>query len=142
MTFAFRAADWILLSPELFLTAAGLVMLGLSVAIGKKREDFLAFLAVLMIGVTVAFLVFVGVQPDRAKPILGGAFVVDNFALFFKALILLSLALTVLASAKYVADDNPGLWKWVIFPPNFHAPNVMALAKREAWTLKPAMLHD
>ncbi len=47
-----------------------------------------------------------------------------------------------LAAAKYVADDNPGLWKWVIFPPNFHAPNVMALAKREAWTLKPAILHD
>jgi hypothetical protein len=49
---------------------------------------------------------------------------------------------TTLASVKYVADDNPGLWKWVIFPPNFHAPNVMALAKREAWTLKPALLND
>ncbi len=49
---------------------------------------------------------------------------------------------TKLASAKYVADDNPGLWKWVIFPPNFRAPNVMALAKREAWTLKPAIRHD
>jgi NADH-quinone oxidoreductase subunit N len=104
MIFAFRTGDWILLSPELFLTAAGLVMLGLSVAIGKKREDFLAFLSVLMIGITVAFLVFVAVQPDRAKPILGGAFVVDNFALFFKGLILLSLALTVLASAKYVGS--------------------------------------
>jgi hypothetical protein len=47
-----------------------------------------------------------------------------------------------LASAKYVADDNPNLWKWVIFPPNFHAPNVMALAKRQAWTLKPAFRND
>ncbi len=47
-----------------------------------------------------------------------------------------------LASAKYVADDNPNLWKWVIFPPNFRAPNVMALAKRQAWTLKPAIRND
>jgi hypothetical protein len=47
-----------------------------------------------------------------------------------------------LASAKYVADDNPNLWKWVIFPPNFRAPNVMALAKLQAWTLKPAIRND
>jgi hypothetical protein len=47
-----------------------------------------------------------------------------------------------LASAKYVADDNPTLWKWVIFRPGFHAPHVMELAKREAWTLKPAIRND
>ncbi|HKD38437.1 MAG TPA: hypothetical protein VKB78_16605 [Pirellulales bacterium] len=47
-----------------------------------------------------------------------------------------------LKSAEHVANDDPGLWKWVIFPPNFHAPNVMALAKREAWTLKPAIRND
>ncbi len=47
-----------------------------------------------------------------------------------------------LATLKYVADDNPTLWKWVIFPPGFHAPHVMELAKREAWTIKPAIRHD
>jgi hypothetical protein len=46
-----------------------------------------------------------------------------------------------LAAAKYVADDGPNLWQWVIFPPNFRAPELMALAKRQAWTLKPAVLH-
>lgn len=45
-----------------------------------------------------------------------------------------------LAAAKYVANDNPNLWKWVIFPPGFRAPAMMALAKREAWTIKPAIL--
>jgi hypothetical protein len=49
---------------------------------------------------------------------------------------------TRLKSAEHVANDDPGLWKWVIFPPNFRAPNVMALAKREAWTLKPAIRSD
>jgi NADH-quinone oxidoreductase subunit N len=109
MKFAFAPADWILLSPELFLTAAGLLMLGISVAVGKKREEFLAFLAVLMILVTGVLLVFVSAQSGRKVPILGGAFVVDNFALFFKALVLLSLLLTVLASVRFVgAAPYPG----------------------------------
>jgi hypothetical protein len=46
-----------------------------------------------------------------------------------------------LAAARYVADDDPGkLWGWVIFPPNFRAPALMELAKKQAWTLKPALL--
>lgn len=43
-----------------------------------------------------------------------------------------------LAAAHYVADDSPQLWGWVIFPPGFHAPKMMGLAKLQAWTLKPA----
>jgi hypothetical protein len=49
MTFAFRAQDWILLSPELFLTAAGLLILSLSVFFGKAREEFLGFLSTLSV---------------------------------------------------------------------------------------------
>ncbi len=46
-----------------------------------------------------------------------------------------------LTAAKYVADDDPKkLWGWVIFPPNFRAPALMELAKKQAWTLKPAIL--
>ncbi len=41
---------------------------------------------------------------------------------------------------KYVSEDRPGLWGWVIFPPNFRAPKIMELAKLQAWTLKPAIL--
>jgi hypothetical protein len=47
-----------------------------------------------------------------------------------------------LAAAKYVADDAPNLWGWVIFPRGFRAPAMMDLAKRQAWTLKPALLHN
>ncbi|MFO0814020.1 MAG: hypothetical protein U0796_12410 [Gemmatales bacterium] len=36
-----------------------------------------------------------------------------------------------------VSPDVPQLWRWVIFPPGFQAPNLMAHAKRQAWTLKP-----
>ena len=45
-----------------------------------------------------------------------------------------------LASEKYVARDSAGLWDWVIFPPGFHAPDLMQLARLQAWTLKPALL--
>jgi hypothetical protein len=45
-----------------------------------------------------------------------------------------------LATLKYVADDDPKLWTWVIFPPGFRAPELMALAKKQAWTIKPALL--
>jgi hypothetical protein len=46
-----------------------------------------------------------------------------------------------LGAAKYVSDDDPkALWGWIIFPKGFRAPAMMALAKRQAWTLKPALL--
>jgi hypothetical protein len=45
-----------------------------------------------------------------------------------------------LAAAEHVSKDRPGLWGWVIFPPGFRAPAMMELARRQAWTLKPAIL--
>jgi hypothetical protein len=47
-----------------------------------------------------------------------------------------------LAAASYVADDGPNLWGWVIFPRGFRAPAMMELARRQAWTLKPAVLGE
>jgi hypothetical protein len=41
---------------------------------------------------------------------------------------------------RYVAEDSPKLWGWIIFPEGFHAPRVMELARLQAWTLKPALL--
>ena len=52
---------------------------------------------------------------------------------------LVSEAMT-LAAAKYVSADDPKLWGWVIFPPGFKAPALMELAKKQAWTIKPALL--
>jgi hypothetical protein len=45
-----------------------------------------------------------------------------------------------LAAGRHVATDSPGLWGWTIFPPGFRAPEMMELAHRMAWTLKPAIL--
>jgi hypothetical protein len=45
-----------------------------------------------------------------------------------------------LEAKKYVADNAPRLWGWVIFPKDFEAPHMMDLAKLQAWTIKPARL--
>jgi NADH-quinone oxidoreductase subunit N len=106
----FRGADWFLLSPELFLTAAALLVLGLSTAMRKAHEEFLGYLSILFVVVTGALLAFVAAAPQRhAGPVLGGMFVADNFALFFQFTILLSLVLTILASMRFVgAAPYPG----------------------------------
>ena len=44
-----------------------------------------------------------------------------------------------LASAQRVRNDRD-LWSWTIFPSGFEAPEMMELARRQAWTLKPALL--
>ena len=101
----FRAADWFLLAPELLLTTGALVVLGLATVLGKAKEEFLGFLSILFVVATAALLAFVAAAPARrAGPILGGMFVVDNFALFFKFMILLSIVLTILASIRCIRE--------------------------------------
>ncbi len=45
-----------------------------------------------------------------------------------------------LDARRFVADDSPDLWSWIIFPKGFSAPHMMDLAKLQSWTLKPATL--
>lgn len=45
-----------------------------------------------------------------------------------------------LKAADAVEKDEARLWNWVIFPEGFRAPNLMAHARRQAWTIKPADL--
>ncbi len=51
-----------------------------------------------------------------------------------------TLAAAHLAAEKHVAADSPDLWDWIIFPPGFHSPELMSLARLQAWTLKPARI--
>lgn len=98
-------SDWLLLSPELLLTAAGLLVLSLAVFVDKAREEFLAFLTLLSVAVAMALVLFLSGYSGRGGSILGGMFVLDNFAVFFKLLMLTSIALTVLASVRFVGSS-------------------------------------
>src|SRR5262249_17396335 len=104
-TLIFSASDWALLAPELVLTTGGLILLSLAVFVLKAKEEFLGFLTVLAVVATAVVLAIVAVAAPRSEgPVLGGMFVLDNFALFFKFVILLTIGLTVLASITYVGQ--------------------------------------
>lgn len=46
---------------------------------------------------------------------------------------------TAVATERHVADDSPELFGgWIIHPEGFRAPRIVAMAKLQAWTLKPA----
>ncbi len=98
-------SDWLLLSPELLLTAAGLLVLSLAVFVDKAKEEFLAFLTLLFVAASMALVLFLSGYSGRGGSILGGMFVLDNFAVFFKLLMLTSIALTVLASIRFVGSS-------------------------------------
>ncbi len=36
---------------------------------------------------------------------------------------------------------SKGVWQWSVFPEGFNAPDLIKLAKLQAWTLKPAIFH-
>jgi NADH-quinone oxidoreductase subunit N len=99
-----RPHDWFLLSPELLLTAVASLILCLAVFTSKARERILAALALAGIAAAAAMLVVIARDPSHSTPILAGMFVADNFSIFFKLLVLLSCALTVLSSVRFVGE--------------------------------------
>jgi NADH-quinone oxidoreductase subunit N len=101
----FSGSDWLLLSPELLLTVAGLLVLSLAVFVDKAKEEFLAFLTLLSVAGAMALVLFLSGYSGRGGSILGGMFVLDNFAVFFKLLMLASIGLTVLASVRFVGGS-------------------------------------
>jgi hypothetical protein len=53
----------------------------------------------------------------------------------------ITIAPAQLAAAEHVAQDSVKLWDWPIFPEGFHSAHLMELARLQAWTLKPAIIH-
>jgi hypothetical protein len=52
-----------------------------------------------------------------------------------------TLPVARLAATSFVADDSPAVWNWPIFPKGFHSAHLLSMARLQAWTLKPALLH-
>ena len=103
VTFTTKLSDWILLAPELFLTARraadardlGVRRQGARGVSGLRRDALDRRSREPCSPGSAA-------RPDRKTPILGGCFVVDNFPLFFKARAPASLLLAILASVRFV----------------------------------------
>ena len=106
-----RPEDFLLLGPEIVLGTAGLLLLVFGAAgRGTGVRESAAF-SLLGLGLALGLVLWIQGDPAAAaRPILGGSFVLDGFSYFWKILVLVATALTVLLSARYVeeAGYRPG----------------------------------
>ena len=98
-------ADLSLLAPEIALTIAGLVVLILDFVVRSRDRGWLAGLSVLGVAVSLALVLRQGAGPARAVGF-SGLHVVDHFALFFKAVFLLSTAIVILLSSRFLREQG------------------------------------
>jgi NADH-quinone oxidoreductase subunit N len=98
--------EYLLLAPEILLASAGLLLL-LAGSIGRglgNRES--ALVTIVSLALTAGVLLRVhSVIPGRLL-ILNGSFVLDGFSFFWKLLVLVATALTVLISIRFIDEGN------------------------------------
>ena len=106
-----RADEFLLLGPEIVLGTAGMLLLVFgSIGKGTGTRESAAF-SLLGLGLTLGLVMWIQAgQGGEPRLILGGTFVLDRFAYFWKLLVLVATALTVLLSVRYVeeAGYRPG----------------------------------
>ncbi len=102
----FPPTDLFAILPELFLTQAALALLVYAAVASREKERLIAQLALATLAVTGALLF---VSAELAGPLprtaCAGMLVLDRFSLFFKLLILVACAVTILFSLKFVGSS-------------------------------------
>jgi len=92
-------SEWLLARPELFLSAAGLLLLLVSAFRGQRRAGSVTNLVLMAFALTLGLL-FVGPQEGTA---FGGMVVADAFGRFMKAMVLVASGLSLAVA--------PGFWR-------------------------------
>jgi NADH-quinone oxidoreductase subunit N len=90
--------------PEIFLAVAGLALLMLGVFLRGNPTNSIAWLSVLALAVAGLLLFWEPTAGTRTA--FGGFYVVDQFAQFFKVLVLIGSALAIIMSLDYIAREN------------------------------------
>ncbi len=106
-------SDFYYILPELILTGGALLVLVADVLLPRRSGNALAWVTLLVIGVTLASLVpFATSRVEVAH----GLIAVDQFALFFKVVFLIAAAMTVLMSVRYleVEGASPGEYYFLV----------------------------
>jgi NADH-quinone oxidoreductase subunit N len=101
-----NSQELLLLAPEILLATAGLLLLLIG-TVGRglgNRESALVTMVALGLTAVVLFRVH-GSVPGRLL-ILQGSFIIDGFAFFWKLLVLVATALTVLLSVRFLEEGN------------------------------------
>ena len=102
MPAGFSTLDFYFILPELLLTGGALLLLLLSVTI-PKQDGVLLGVALGTIAITLlAVMSFAGLDETVSR----GLLAIDGFAAFFKVVVLLAAAITVLMSAPYLKVEG------------------------------------
>ena len=100
--FGFSSLDFYYIRPELVLTGGAMLLLMVAV-VAPRRDLLLLWTALLTVAATLAVLVpLAGLDVTAAGELLA----IDGFAVFFKVIVLLSAALTLLMSAPYLRVEG------------------------------------
>ena len=103
MSSGFTGADLGSALPELILAVAGMAYLMLGVFLRREPTRAISWLSVLTLVVALVALAW---MPDERTLAFGGLFVVDGFAGFMKALVLIGSALALIMSHGYIEREQ------------------------------------
>jgi len=95
-------ADFVPFSPEIFLAVAGLVVLLAGIPLGRRGSRPVVAVAVAALAVTAGLVLLVGRPVAGPQLILGEMLVIDQFAVFFKLLVVAASALALFMAAGYL----------------------------------------
>ncbi len=94
-----------LLGVEIVTTLIGLLLLVMGLLVSKENNKGIANVAI------IGFIVILGVLmlfSDIETNIFGGMYIIDSFAIFFKALLLIAVLLVCLISKNYIDEKGYG----------------------------------
>ncbi len=98
--------DYAALAPEIILTGVLVTVLLLDLFLDETRKYVIPSVAGFGILVAAFPLVFLAVQGDDVRSMVGGAYVSDDFALVFKALFLGTGYVVLLMSNRYIEEGD------------------------------------
>jgi NADH-quinone oxidoreductase subunit N len=102
-TIAIPAINLAVVMPEIILSVVAMVLLLVNVFVPSKNKGYLGYLSLIGLAVTAASAIS-GWGPSVTA--FGGAVVQDNFAIFFKVIFLISAALAILISDRYMVQEE------------------------------------
>ncbi len=97
------AVDLSAIIPEITITIVGMLVLAVDIFVRPRRQTSLAVISFIGLFITLLAVMAIWNRDDVA---FGGMVAVDSYAQFFKMLFLLSAALTILISPRYLQMNN------------------------------------
>ena len=95
-------SDFVPLIPEIFLAVAGFALLLAGIPLGRRGTRKLVLAAVASLGITAVLVMLFGRPTEGPVSILGDMLVVDQFAVFFKLLMLATSSVALLMAAGFL----------------------------------------